>query len=62
MNQPKLQPMPFNLAKKLLLTKETLRELTMGQLQQVAGGFFEAPTENKRCLRLTLETACPPQP
>jgi len=42
---------PMNVSKKLALNQETLRNLTPGQLQEVAGGFASA---------LTCRFSCPP--
>ncbi len=41
----------MNVPKKLALNQETLRNLTPGQLQEVAGGFASA---------LTCRFSCPP--
>lgn len=42
----------MNVPKKLALNQETLRNLTPGQLQEVAGGFASA---------LTCHFSCPPK-
>lgn len=47
------------MTKKLMLTKETIRELTTPELCQVAGGL---KTYGAKCMALTFEPACPPPP
>jgi hypothetical protein len=59
MNHKTLQP---KLNKKLVIYKETIRELTETELDQAAGGIFGAPTDTPVCKKFSLEPACPPRP
>jgi hypothetical protein len=59
MNTQNRQP---RLNKKLMLNRETLRELTEVELNHAAGGILVAPTDTPLCRKFSLEPACPPRP